>query len=165
MDQVQEKKNLKSEQLDVTINIEIERDYLSNRVDSQINWLSERSSQNKKWHYGLRFLTLLFSAAMPLLVSYSYTWVKLLAGTASFGVALTVGTNSLFKFHDNWIRYRTASESLKSEKWRYQTKTAPYDTVGFEHFVDRVETFLQEENSSWALTIQEKIEKECKAKE
>lgn len=66
-------------------------------------------------------------------------------------VATAAGFSSLLKFQENWIKYRTTAESLKKEKYLFQTRVQPYD--GGEPLpvlVQRVETLVSQENTNWA---------------
>ncbi|MCP4762714.1 MAG: DUF4231 domain-containing protein, partial [archaeon] len=65
-------------------------------------------------------------------------------------IALKSGALSLYKFKDNWIKYRTTSESLKHEKYLYLTKTHPYHKAdAFNLLVKNSEYLISEENSQW----------------
>jgi hypothetical protein len=66
-------------------------------------------------------------------------------------VATAAGFSSLLKFQENWIKYRTSAESLKKEKFLFQTGVAPYDgETPLVLLVQRVETLVSQENTNWA---------------
>ena len=63
------------------------------------------------------------------------------------------------KFQEKWSEYRTTSETLKHEKYLYETKSGPYDnerTDNFKSFVVRIENLISKENSSWSQYINKK---------
>ena len=65
-------------------------------------------------------------------------------------VAILAGLIALFRFHENWISYRTTSESLKHEKYLYSTDTYPYNKEDkFSILVNNVEQIISSENSVW----------------
>lgn len=79
---------------------------------------------------------------------------------------LAIGTAALktFKFQENWINYRTVSETLKKEKYFYDAGIGGYDeTENAEAlFVERVESMISRENSLW-VTIHRQQEEGEKA--
>lgn len=55
----------------------------------------------------------------------------------------------LCKFHENWIKYRTISEALKSEKYLYMTGSGTYRDKDFSRLVLQVEQILTTGNQEW----------------
>ena len=67
---------------------------------------------------------------------------------------------SLNQFQENWIEYRTTCESLRHEKFLYLTKAEPYNNEEpFGLFVQRVESLISKENSSWSQYTKSSIAK------
>jgi len=67
--------------------------------------------------------------------------------------------NSLYKYQENWVAYRSTCESLKHEKYLYNTKSTPYQGKdSFNLLVQRVEMLISQENSSWAEMLKNKAE-------
>jgi hypothetical protein len=76
--------------------------------------------------------------------------------------AVTTGIVSLYQFREHWIEYRTTAESLKHEKYLFQTGTEPYsEENAFCLFVDTIEALVSQENRAWQqrLKTQKKEEK------
>ena len=66
-------------------------------------------------------------------------------------VAIVAGVLGLYQFQENWVKYRSTSETLKHERFLFLTRTAPYDADDpFHLLVQRVEALTSEEHSKWA---------------
>lgn len=131
-----------------------EQDYLKNRVEDQINWYEKRSAWNKKWYMRIKITELFLALLIPLLTAYITTeakGLKLTVGVIGLLVAALSGLVTLYKFHENWISYRSVVELLKQEQFLYSAKAGPYKTENaFALFVERFESFLSKEHSNWA---------------
>ena len=134
-----------------------EKEYLEQRVDDQINWYDKKSATNKKFHNYLKFSEIILALSIPLLagfVTYETDYIKYLIGVLGFLVAGIAGVMNQFQFKDKWTEYRTVSESLKQEKYLFQTKTAYYNSENsFDNFVERVENLISKENTNWVQNI------------
>ena len=135
-------------------------EYLRDRLDDQINWYSKKSQWSQRCFKILRIVETVFASAIPFLVSLisgETPILKILTGAMGVCVAAISGLVSLYKFHENWIEYRTTAETLKHEKFLYLTKTPPYDgDNAFSDLVNRVESLISRENSTWSQTHREK---------
>ena len=92
-----------------------------------------------------------FIAGMFTITPYS-AWI---IGILGIVVAVAAGADSLCKFQENWIQYRTTSETLTHEKYLYLTKSAHYSDFSkeedaFINLVKRVESLISKENTQWA---------------
>ncbi len=57
---------------------------------------------------------------------------------------------TLYKYKENWIKYRTTTESLKYERFLYLDKTEPYEGEDpFPLLVRRVASLISMENTEW----------------
>lgn len=105
----------------------------------------------------LRIIELFLGASIPFLVGFitsSDSMIKPLIGAFGVVIALIIGLHALFKFQENTLQYRTTCEALKHEKYRYLTKSAPYDRDGaFPYLVQNVEALISKENTSWAQMV------------
>ena len=134
-----------------------EKEYMKDRVNDQIKWYSSKSSYCKKYFYSLRSIEIIIAAIIP--ISYYFPYVKTFAPFLSIIIVIIVGLLSLFKFQENWILYRTTSESLKHEKYLYSTKTPPYNMKNqFNIFVNNIESITSSENSLWKQKVGTKKE-------
>jgi len=126
-------------------------EYIKDRVDDQIAWYDHKSGSNKKWFIIFQITTLVASASIPVFAIFSGDmWARVLVAVLGSATAITTGIVSLYQFREHWIEYRTTAESLKHEKYLYQTGTDPY--VGDDTFsvlVERVEALVSQENTAW----------------
>jgi hypothetical protein len=128
-------------------------EYLKERVEDQIQWLSKKSGFNQRWFKQLRFVEIVLGCAIALLVSYAdvHALVKVTSGVLGVAVAAIGGLLSLYRFQENWIEYRVTAENLKREKFLFLTRSTPYDGEDrFPNLVTRIETILGAENVKWA---------------
>ena len=138
--------------------------YITERVDDQINWMEGKASHNQSRFKQIRIVELICSASIPFLValiSDSTDALKWVAG--AFGVTVTIceGLQVLYKYQELWMQYRSTVEALRKEKILYLSKAGRYDGMAnpFPSFVVEVESILGQENVEWKKHI-EKIEKE-----
>lgn len=132
---------------------DIEKQYFKERVDDQINWYDKKSSINKKWFTRLRTIQIILSAAIPVLVSLitKIHFIPLIISIIGATVTVLESTASLFKFHENWIEYRTTAEQLKHEKYAYINSSGVYqnDKGKFNLLVTRCENIFSSESVNW----------------
>jgi Protein of unknown function (DUF4231) len=129
-------------------------EYVKKRLEIEILWYDGKSTQNKWCHTVTRGVEIVCSAVIPLLAGFakeSRPEVAIIMGVLGILVATAAGFSSLLKFQENWIKYRTTAESLKKEKYLFQTKVQPYDgNEPLTVLVQRVETLVSQENTNWA---------------
>ena len=129
-----------------------EQTYLKERLDDQIKWYSSKSRSNQKMYKRLRFLEIISASAIPFLSGFSSNipyseWIIAFLGVV---IAISAGAGSLFKYHENWLEYRSTSEALKQEKILYLTEVEPYDKENkFKVLVTRAENIMSNEKSNW----------------
>lgn len=144
-------------------------DYLANRVDNQIDWYDKKSSWNQSMFKRLQILQIIAAASIPILAGFitpeTIDMKHIVAGIGAL-IAIISGILSLYKFQENWIQYRTVSESLKRQKYLFLTKTYPYHTDDAYHvLVENVENLISQENSKWSQYTQQKEKSESSNKE
>ena len=130
-----------------------QEDYLKNRLEDQINWYDRKSSKYQKMYKGLQLASIVIAALIPLFTGYlsDYPDLKYLVGILGVLVGVFTAMNSLYKYQENWIAYRSTSESLIHEKYLFITNSKPYQGKdSFNLLVQRVEMLISQENSSWA---------------
>lgn len=126
-------------------------EYLKDRVEDQIIWYDRKSGSNKMWFIILQITTLVVSASVPVFAIFSSDmWARVTVAILGSATAITTGIVSLYQFREHWIEYRTTAESLKHEKYMYQTNSGPYVGDGaFSVLVERVEALVSQENTAW----------------
>lgn len=132
--------------------------YLKRRYEDQTKWYSDSASKNKKFYIFFQWGVIILSASLPVLIASvpeSRQWV-----TVILSILLAIGTAGLktFKFQENWINYRTISETLKKEKHYYDADLDEYSEASDKDalFVDRVESLISRENTLWVATHMQK---------
>lgn len=136
--------------------------YLKDRYEDQVNWYSTKASKNKNYYYIFQWIVIVISAAIPVLVATLPKKLNLI--TIILSIILAIGTTALktFKFQENWINYRTISETLKKERHFYDAELDAYSGASDKEalFVERVESLISRENSLWVTTHLNKNEEE-----
>jgi hypothetical protein len=136
-----------------------EAEYIEYRLEDQIDWYERKSGLNKKAFQRCQLTQLVMAALITLsgvITSSQFPMVSYIVPSLGAIIAIISGVLGLYKFQENWLEYRTVSESLKHEKYLFLTRSEPYhEAVPFNLFVNRVENILSEENSKWAQTIKE----------
>jgi len=139
-------------------------EFIEQRVDDQIEWYCAKSGWNQRCFKRLRILEMICAASIPFVVTYvvdESNTLRVIAGVLGIVVAVISGVIGLYRFQENWEQYRTTSESLKHEKFLYLTHAEPYDQdEPFPLFVQRVESLISKENSSWSQTFKVPKKKE-----
>ena len=130
-----------------------EQDYLSQRIDDQINWYSKKSTFNKNRYQFIKALVIITSASIPvlaILIKSNVDFLKVVVGVAGVLIVALEGILSLYKYKDIWLKYRMTSELLNREKIMYLTKAGPYKTnQNLQTFVERSEAIMSDENKNW----------------
>ena len=127
-------------------------EYLQQRADEQINWMEGKSKDNQQRYKFFKVVEIVLAASIPLIVSYP----SLAVATGIIGVIIVVlnGMQQLYKYHENWLTYRTTIEALKREKFLFQSQSDPYndEATAFNRFVQNFEAILANENKKWVDT-------------
>lgn len=131
-----------------------EKEYLDDRLEDQINWYDNKSSINKRWFRRCQLIQLVMAALITLSGVMNDTeneWIPYVVPALGAVIAIVSGVLGLYKFQENWLEYRTTTESLKHEKYLYLTNSEPYNTEEpLNLLVSRVETLISKENTNWA---------------
>ncbi len=129
-------------------------EYLKVRLEPEIAWYDKKSGVNKRWNTVCKTVEIVCAATIPLLAGYAQggtSCISIAIGGLGVAVAVSAGISALLKFQEQWIKYRTTAESLKKEKFLFQTRVEPYDSEDpLPVLVQRVETLVSQENTNWA---------------
>ena len=129
-------------------------EYLKERLEPEIAWYDKKSGENKARHNAFRITEIVCAAIIPLLAGYAKdgaVYFSVAIGVLGFLVAGCAGISALLNFQEQWIKYRTTAESLKKEKYFFQTRVEPYDVDDpLRVLVQRVEALISQENTNWA---------------
>jgi len=143
-------------------------EYLKNRVQDQIVWYDKKSKFNQKLFKVFRISEIILAATIPFLSGLVASipdferYGIIIIGLIGVFVTIIASVLGLGQYQEHWIEYRTTCESLKKEKFLFQTGVEPYnDKNSFELLVQRIETLVSKENTNWAQFMM-KPEKEKK---
>lgn len=154
------KKNTKEETLNIA-------EYMKTRVDNQIDWYDKKAVKCQRWYKLFQAIEIFVAASIPVLSGYAskYDAIPLIIGIEGAIITIVESITRLYKFHENWIEYRTTCELLRYQKHLYLTGSAPYNTEpeSVENiFVRNIENIISSENNKWkAVNTQETTEKKA----
>ena len=136
--------------------------YLETRVDDQINWYSNKSSNAQKYYKRYQVIEIIIASTIPILAPFttSIKYIPLVIAVLGATITIIEAITRLYKFHENWIEYRTTSELLKYHKFLYITKSAPYNDVEetVENvFIRNIESIISSENNNWKVLNSNKV--------
>lgn len=133
-----------------------QQEYLEQRIDDQIKWYGGKSAKNKWWYRLLRVLSVVIALSIPLMTGWlgkgHDDLMKIMIASAGAMAALLEGIQGLFRFHENWIQYRSTAEHVQSLKFLFVTGAAPYSDpqTAFGLFVRDAEEVMSSERGGWA---------------
>lgn len=133
--------------------------YISERLEKQIDWYDTKSQNNQQWFKSLRIAEIVCAAIIPFLagMSESIPFSQIIIGALGVVIAICAGLSALNKYQENWLTYRTTCETLRHEKYLFLTGSKPYDGDGaFNQFVERIEGLISKENTQWSRITSEK---------
>ncbi|MDF9797279.1 hypothetical protein OKW21_002542 [Catalinimonas alkaloidigena] len=137
-------------------------EYIGTRLEDQIEWYNKKSSSNQRMYKRLQLITIISSSSIPFLSAYiaENNYIAIFVGIIGVTVAAITAVNSLYKFQENWIAYRSTCESLKLQKYLYLTGTEPYhEKETFNLLVQNVEMIISKENGSWSKQMDKQPDK------
>lgn len=116
-------------------------------------WYDQKAQQAQNTYKRMQFFELIVAAAIPLLANYTVSCPAIAFIVGLLGAIVTVieGTERLGRYHENWIEYRSACETLKHEKNLYLMGAFPYgtDETAEQLFVHNIENLLSSEGNKW----------------
>src|SRR5262245_20378034 len=136
-------------------------EYVERRLEPQRKWHNEKATWNKRRFYTAEVATLLAGAAIPVVnlwVAKDPFWTGVFSAVLGGVVVVAASVGKLFKFHENWLQYRTLVEALEREKELYSVGAGEYaDADKAERnrlLVERVENVLANTTSQFIETHQ-----------
>jgi len=136
-------------------------EYLGRRLEPQRKWHNEKATWNKRCFYTVEVTTLLAGAAIPIVnvwVVKDPYWAGVLSAVLGGVVVVATSVGKLFKFHENWLQYRTPVEALEREKELYSAGAGEYAEANEAErnrlLVERVENILANTTSEFIQTHQ-----------
>lgn len=140
------------EAIDLTLELTLEQqNYINQRIKLKVNEFRRKAEQNQRNYYFGQSLAIITAASVPVLSAFSASgeatfpiWPIALCGGAS---AVIAGLLSLFKFQENWLRYRSAYQDLDSNLSQFNISTGIYShrNNAFDLLVENCENILKAE--------------------
>jgi hypothetical protein len=131
-------------------------DVTMERLDDQIAWYDDRSGRNQRYYKLMKITVIVLAALIPLLSGLNVPSIALTVPTWALGtlgalIAVMEGIQQVGQYHENWISYRSTSESLKHEKFLYLAKAGPYAATADPRVLlaERIEALISQEHAKW----------------
>lgn len=130
------------------------KEYIESRVNNQIDWYDNKSMSCQKKYKIAQTVEIVLAALIPLLSGYTDDCIVIavIVGLLGASIAVIESLTKLYKWHENWIEYRTTCELLRYQKYLFETKSAPYNTEpeSIENvFIRNIENIISSENNKW----------------
>ncbi len=138
-------------------------EYLANRYNKEITWYDNKAIRNQIIYSRMQFLLILFSSITPVTIAFSFgfqiEYTKWISVISSVIVAICGSSLKIFKFHENWINYRTICETLRKEIHLYDGTVGDYGRATDKEslFIERVESLISRENTLWFTTLKKDV--------
>ncbi len=132
-------------------------EYVASRLAPEIDYYDRRAGQDKTRFQAASLLAIAAAAAVPVLAAADFErWaIAAVGGVASVALAIL----ALFKWQEDWLRFRGNAESLKKERALYETRTGPYRDLNGPDLVEaltlRTEELISREHQVWHSTQRE----------
>jgi hypothetical protein len=136
--------------------------YVKSRYEREVAWYNRKANWNHHAYDICQWTAIILAALTPMLIVVEEIWTKWLAVGVAILVAISTGALRAFKYHENWINYRTTAETLRKEIHFYRADIQGYENVENVEdknslFVQRVESLISREHTLW-ITAHEKDE-------
>lgn len=142
-------------------------EYLSQRLEDQMDWYDRKSGWNQRWYKRIRVFEILLAASIPFLTGYvtdDTPQIKFVLGSIGVLLAFLGGFVALYRFEENWVGYRATAEALKHHRFKFLTAAPPYDGPdSFRVLVQNVEDLLAQEHKRWTEYVRAKSEEAAEA--
>ena len=128
--------------------------YISERLDTQIEWYDSKSISCQNKYKKVQTAEIVLAATIPLLSAYTKDCSIIAFTVGLFGTVIAIlhSLTKLYKWHENWIEYRTTCELLRFQKHLYLTNSSPYNTKEEtidNLFIRNIENIISSENNKW----------------
>jgi hypothetical protein len=142
-----------------SLDFEARRSLALNRTQELITRSELRARDAWRSFYGLQVLTVGLAAITPCLIFLAKAnpqnslleWLQLFFPALA---AVSAGASHIFRWREDGVRNRQLAESLRSELWHYETRTADCppslnDDDALDHLVTRIDALVLQEVSQW----------------
>lgn len=125
--------------------------FKGDRYQKMLGFYDLRATQNKRWFRILSIYGIAGSFALAPIVAYDLGGWRVLATALSATIGLSFALLSHFKFHENWLRYRSAWDCLMREPSLHGARIGEYKGHADPNalFVERTEAIFAKEGAEW----------------
>ena len=129
--------------------------YIAERCDPQIAYFEEKANRAKRLHQWSAISMAIVAGAIPVtdVLPLDQTLQRVLTAVLGASVVVIQSTRTIKRWHEDWLLFRNAEETLRAEKMLYLTRTGDY--VGEDRdsiFVTMVEKVLSTSHGSFTET-------------
>jgi len=128
-------------------------------LEDQIAWYDRKSVSAQRWLKGLKIITIVAAAIVPLAAGLG--WAPVTVGAIGVLIVVAEGLQHLNQYQHNWITHRSTCEALKHEKYLFRAQAGPYASASNPSKVlaERVESLISQEHAKW-IGARERAQKE-----
>ena len=129
-------------------------EYISTRLDPQIEWYDEKSVHAQKRYKQFQVVEIILAAFIPLLSGYTSLCdlIPIIIGILGAIIVIIESVTKLYKYHENWIQYRSPCKIFHYQNHLFLTLSFPKipkaETVE-NIFIKNVEEIMSAENRHW----------------
>jgi hypothetical protein len=129
------------------------------RCQEMIAWYDKTKVTQRELYRWSQILAVVLSGLTPILILWNELPKPLQALPAALA-AIVTALNGIFQWKDNYTRFAYTGEALKSELFKFQTRTTvDYardvdDQQALENFVYRIEQLRENEVTDWRAQFQ-----------
>lgn len=132
-------------------------DYISIRLNDQINWYSKRSKHFKNYYYAINISVAVIASlvtvftALPTFIENTESISKITTLILSSSIPVIIAVQGVMKCQELYISYRSTCEQLKQEKILFLNKTGEYEEAHNPDklLVRRCESIMSTETRNW----------------
>jgi hypothetical protein len=123
------------------------------RLESQMNWMSNKASRFQDRYRHIKLGLIAISASIPLIAMLHWEYATIVVALCGVAIALLEGILLLGQYSTLWVSYRSAAEQLKRERWLLLSHAGEYrgmsDDDALRLLAEHVEEILAKQNGSW----------------
>jgi hypothetical protein len=97
------------------------------RVDELIRWYDRHATSARILYCTIKVTQIVLAAAVP--VAAGLELPKLVTGSLGGLIVVLEGIQQLYRFHDNWVRYRWTTSAMQREKSLWTARAGDYATA------------------------------------
>ena len=140
--------------------------YYAGRYQQMLDYYDRRAIWSKRAYMAFSVYVIVGSFVLTGVAAADFSWTKVVTAVLAPTIGISAALLSLFKFHENWLRYRSTWDCLKREPHYRAAGLREYSGHSDPNllFVERVEALIAREGAEWLETHACEDRKEKKAK-